>query len=129
MLAGAIICYAVAIGVIMFLPALHTAGDMQTSMLQLFQAGPAGDMWFGAVLLVLAVAGIVFTAMKKKHAVRISAGIGCVAFVVGIVSLATSGITVENLGADIFALLLPLLFIWAAVSNGMYLFLLKNKER
>lgn len=129
MLAGAIICYALAMGAIMFLPSLHAAGGAQVSMLQHLQAGAPGDMWFGIVLLVLAAAGIVLAAMKRKNTVRMSAAAGCIAFAVGIVSLATSGITAETLGEDIVSVVLPLLFVWAAVCSGMHLFILKNRAR
>lgn len=129
MIAGAIICYGAAIGMVLFLPALHAAGGAPESMLQLVGSGQAGEIWIGVVLIILGVAGIVLTAMKKKATLNMSAFAGFAGFALGIVSFATSAVKASTLGGYIVPLIMPLLFIWAAMIDRIYLYIIKNKAK
>lgn len=132
MIACAIACYAAAAGMVLFLPSLGAAGGAEASLLQLLQLmqpGRAGALWPGVLLFVLAAAGIVLTAMRTKTSLGLSVAAACAGAGLGVVSLLTSGITAQNLGDRIAALLLPLAFIWAAVCCGMLLYVRKQRDK
>ena len=122
MIICAVACYAAATGMVLFLPSLSAADGTPASLLQLLQAGQGGWLWPGGLLVVLAAAGIVLAALKTKASVSASAATACAGAAASIVSLLTSGITAQNIGDRIVALLLPLAFIWAAVCCGMLLY-------
>jgi hypothetical protein len=127
MIACAIVCYAAAAGIVLFLPSLTGAGGAQVSLLDLMQPD-RGGLWTGVLLFALAATGIVLAAIKTKVSVHISAAAACAGAVAGAASLLMSKITAQNLGSRIAALLLPLLFVWAAICCGMFLYLHKRGE-
>ncbi len=125
MVVGAIACFAAAIVMTVFLPALHGPSGA-ASFIQLLGLPTGGDFWMGVALLVLAAAGIVLMALKRKSAVRAGAGIGFAGCVLGLLFLFLTGISAQTLDKDILRIVMPLFFAWAGTFGVMYLYTQKR---
>jgi hypothetical protein len=125
MVAGAIACFAAAIVMTVFLPALHGPFGA-ASFIQLLGLPAGGDFWMGVSLLVLAAVGIVLMALKRKSTVRAGAGIGFAGCVLGLLFLFLNGISAQTLDKDILRMVMPLFFAWAGTFGVTYLYTQKR---
>jgi hypothetical protein len=125
MVVGAIACFAGAIVITVFLPALHGPSGA-ASFIQLLGLPIGGDFWMGVSLLVLAAAGIVLLARKRKNAVRLGVAAGFTGCALGLLFLFLTGISAQTLDKDMLRIVMPLFFAWAGTFGVLYLYTQKR---
>ncbi len=128
MLIAALGLYSACAVMVLFTPSIiMTQNATGVSLLNLITSGQNG--WIvGAILVAVCILGIILMLTKDNKKIIVSAALAIIACIFSFVYTIVNGFTIDSFSSSFMCILLPLVFFWAGVTSGMYVFISKRND-